>query len=156
MFNNYSLSGIALTEINNEVLTLNTDANLVFFALGVNDRWKSNFTDFQNKINYLISIYSNPNLNSQLVVLDFSWYWTIEEDKIKQELKRLADNTNAIYIDFNKVLGNKTLEELKNIGFLETDDIHPPIKGHQYLAEVIAKKVGLGCTSKMMAEKLLN
>ncbi|MNI61237.1 hypothetical protein D3C73_1164980 [compost metagenome] len=97
---------------------------------------------------------SKLQYGQKVIVLDFLWFEQIDNNDFKKAIKRLADNTNSIYIDFNIILKNQTELVLQQRGFL-SDSVHPTPLGHNLIAEVIAKKIGLGVSSKSLAERLL-
>ena len=153
ILNNYSRSGLTLTEIDDNILDYICKTNILFFELGHNDKYSNtDISLFKNKIDRVIS---NINTNkTKLIVLDTIWYEG-DTDKYRIELKRLADSTNAIYIPFHEIMNYSDNTEWKNNGFL-SDFSHPSPYGHQQIAEITSKKCKLGVTSKSIVEKLQN
>ena len=153
VFNNYSRSGLKLVDLTDSILTNICDSNILFFALGHNDRYGGgSLTTFINKIN-LIRDTINAN-EAFLIVMDFLWYEPASES-FRKEIKRLSDEVpNSVYIPYPDYLWDST-QSTKWIaeGFL-SDSSHPSVMGHQMIAESAAKKMQLGITSKRVIADL--
>jgi hypothetical protein len=100
-------------------------------------------------INYCIKY------NTTLYVADFCW-WVDETNPVRVALKRAALETRGTYIPLpdyltrdNMVKGEYTAE-FYQISALNmwTDGSHPNAYGHKWIAETIAKAMGLSCNSK--------
>ena len=82
---------------------------------------------------------------------DFVWY-AGPSNRTRVQLKRLATETKGTYIPFpdyfmkNSIVPNAAY--LTGTLNLFTNDLHPNVAGHKYIAEVVAKKIGLSVTSK--------
>lgn len=152
-FNNYSRSGLTLAEIDNNILDYICNTNILFFELGHNDKYSStNIEAFKEKINRIISKVNEKEVT--VVVLDTIWYEDIN-DSYRTEIKRLADNTNSIYIPFHEIINYDDNITWQNKDFL-SDFSHPSPNGHKQIAEITAKECKLGITSKNVVEKLQN
>lgn len=147
-FNLMARSGKKLLDLDNIVLDKVCDSNILIMALGHNDMAGgiNNLVGFTNKINYIIN---KCNLNKTFVVVpDFCWYRENNTQiKFKNELKRLADETNGIYIDFADLLKSNNSQDWIKAGLL-ADWSHPTAHGHQVIAEIIASEIELFKNSK--------
>ena len=147
-FNLFAKSGEKLTTLDNSVLDRVSMSDILIMALGHNDMASGaqNLPLFKQKINYLIERCNY--YNTFVVVPDFCWYKENETQiNFKNELKRLADETKGIYIDFSRVLNSNDSESWINNGLL-IDWSHPTVLGHKIIAETIARELGLMKTSK--------
>ena len=147
-FNLFAKSGEKLTTLDNSVLDRVSMSNILIMALGHNDMasGSQSLPLFKQKINYLIERCNY--YNTFVVVPDFCWYKDNETQiNYKNELKRLADETKGIYIDFSRVLNSNDSESWINNGLL-IDWSHPTVLGHKIIAETIARELGLMKTSK--------
>ncbi len=128
--NNYSLSGIKLTEIDDDLLRELTKANFVLFTLGTNDAGTSvDIDEFQRKVDIVVE--SCKKNGSTLIVGDVIWsrygndYWATN---YKDILKKAAEDANGYFIDFTTIGNHLVLEADKDI-------CHPTVKGHSLMAE---------------------
>lgn len=155
--NNFSTSGRRLRWINESTIkeTLKGSAMLIM-ALGYNDSGSNRidpayFAEFIKRIDWLIqyaNLYEVP-----VVVPDFVWPYSAE-DPTRLQLKRLATETKGVYIPFPDMFqksGVSSDDFRVNTLKLFTDGAHPNIEGHKYIAEVIARRLGLSCSSKKIA-----
>lgn len=155
---NFSQSGRKLRNLaENTIIEMLQACPLLIVALGVNDVGENeissaNYTDFVQRINWLIQyakLYEVP-----VVVPDFIWYYPAS-NKTRQQLKRLALETQGTYIPFpdyfKKGVINVDQPYLVDTLKLFNNALHPNISGHKYIAETIAKKIGLSVTSKRQA-----
>ena len=135
MLQNYARSGLKLKDVNSSIIPSLCNTSLAFFALGHNDQWDDDIVSFSNKLDEFI--YQFKRFNTKVVVLDFIW----DESKttLKNELKRLANEVNGLYVDLSPYHYQE--------GFMG-DISHPTEKGHQIMASVVAQKLGLGVRSK--------
>lgn len=154
LINNFSKAGIALQQIHNPILWEYFNADVVFFSLGHNDCYSmKNLDGFKGYINQCIQIINN--YNPFVIVTDFLWYEN-EESEYRKELKRLCNSIKkSIYIPFPDKVPFTNMAEAIESGFL-VDFSHPSDKGHQMIAETVAKAVGLSITSKDSVIKLEN
>lgn len=152
---NFSTSGRKLRYLDETTISslLNGTAMMIM-ALGLNDV-NENLSDpsylaaFKQRIDWIIAyanLYEVP-----IVVPDFLWPLDAS-DPTRMELKRLAQETKGVYIPFPDYL-KKTSGPTSNSYRTDTlklfsDPTHPNVAGHKYIAEVIAKRIGLSCTSK--------
>ncbi|OPD96798.1 hypothetical protein AO998_34230 [Pseudomonas aeruginosa] len=131
--------------------------SLFIMALGINDASDNEsdtayYEEFVKRIDWLIS-YSNQN-SVPVVVPDFLWSYP-DTNNTRQQLKRLADETQGLYIPFADFFrkGSQPADAnyLVNTIKLFSDGSHPNVHGHKYIAETIAKKLGLSVSSKKQA-----
>lgn len=156
--NNFSQSGRKLLDATEECLRqLCTAGNLVV-ALGHNDVGvvdgnPINEALFSTNIDHIINYCLRYNTN--VIVPDFCWF-TAKSSYVRQELKRLALATSGVYVDFPSLLTrdyrNKS-EFGSSFYLVDTmhywhDSSHPNELGGQFIAETIAKAIGLGCTTR--------
>lgn len=130
------------------------ESALLVMALGVNDFYDHQnddvkFAAFTQVIDWLIQ-YANQ-YEVPVVVPDFVWYLG-PENRTRAQLRRLAKQTKGVYIPFpdffmkNSIVPNSAyMVETLN---LFTNDLHPNVAGHKFIAETIAKKIGLSVSSK--------
>lgn len=156
--NNFSQSGRKLLDATELGLKqLCTTGNLVV-ALGHNDVGvvdgnPTNEALFTANINHIINYCLRYNTN--VVVPDFCWFTPVSS-YVRQELKRLALATSGVYVDFPSLLTRDYRNKSEfSASFLLVDTMHywqdgshPNELGGQFIAETIAKAVGLGCTTK--------
>ncbi|MDT8923748.1 SGNH/GDSL hydrolase family protein [Pseudomonas taiwanensis] len=154
MVNNFSQSGRRLRWMDEATIQAMMQGTAMFvMALGYNDAGdnladSAYFAEFKQRIDWLIqyaSLYDVP-----VVVPDFVWPFG-PSDITRQELQRLANETKGVYIpfpDYFSKLGPTTNEYRVNTLKLFQDGAHPNVAGHKYIAETIAKSVGLSCSSK--------
>lgn len=140
-FNNYSLPGAATVHQTDVLIQSEIDCDLLIWALGFNDR--NNPTSFKANIERW-----TPMIQAKrcyCVVLDFQWDRT---NGCKPVLKQMAKDLNCIYLDFAEIVPRKANGQIIN-NFLAADGVHPVALGHRFIAEYIAKTIGLDFTSKM-------
>ena len=152
---NFSESGRKLRNTSEGLVSrMMSESALFIMALGVNDYYDHRdnpaaYAEFVQVIDWLIQ-YANLH-QVPVVVPDFVWF-VGPETPTRMQLKRLADETNGTYIPFPDHFKNDgTLADadyLINTLFLFTNDLHPNIAGHKYIAEVVAKRIGLSISSK--------
>lgn len=152
MIQNYARSGAKLIDLNDNLINKYCDCNVCFFAMGHNDVWTPSFiTKFRENISKFIT---NFKANKTFVIVnDFCWYWDINND-FRKELKRLADETNGIYIGYHEEIGYGTNASTWIENDFLSDSSHLSPKGHQQVAEVTARKLGLGVSSKFLLNYL--
>ncbi|MGN7443529.1 SGNH/GDSL hydrolase family protein [Pseudomonas lactis] len=156
--NNFSNSGRRLRWVDESVINSMMNGTALFImALGYNDSGDNQtnpayFSEFKQRIDWLISyanLYEVP-----VVVPDFVWIGD-PTDVTRLELKRLAKETKGVYIPFpdmfKKAYGAASDLYRRDTLKLFTDGAHPNIAGHKYIAETVAKRLGLSCTSKKQA-----
>lgn len=159
--NNFSNSGRRLRWLDESTINamLNPAAGLggtacFVMALGINDSGDNltdpaYFTAFKQRIDWIIQ-YANT-FEVPVVVPDFIWFKGTS-DPTRMELKRLATATGGVYIPYPDLLQKSGLPTTqayrRDVLKMWTDDYHPISKGHQWIFEVFAKRLGLSCTSK--------
>ena len=132
------------------------NASALIMALGFNDNalngegQEVGRAAFTQRIDWIIeycNLYETP-----LIIPDFSWKNTSDQFT-RTELRRASSETGGLYIPLPDMLKNgafPTESERLDSG-LWKDGAHPAKKGHQWIAEAIAKSIGLSCTSKNQA-----
>ncbi|MFG8128272.1 SGNH/GDSL hydrolase family protein, partial [Pseudomonas aeruginosa] len=155
---NFSNSGRRLRWVDESVISsMMAGTSLFIMALGINDASDNEsdtayYEEFVKRIDWLIS-YSNQN-SVPVVVPDFLWSYP-DTNNTRQQLKRLADETQGLYIPFADFFrkGSQPADAnyLVNTIKLFSDGSHPNVHGHKYIAETIAKKLGLSVSSKKQA-----
>lgn len=153
VFNNFSRSGVRLSNMPNELLDHYADAGLVFYSLGNNDAGDSSITieKYTERLNYLKSkLIANK---SDVICVDYTW-GKFEVSTFKQATKQFADDLGGVYIDLYKELFKEAdTNQMQTEGLL-VDSSHLSILGHQLVSEYVAKRLGLSVTSKGTANKL--
>lgn len=144
MIQNYARNGSFLVDIDDNLIPHYCSCSTLFFGFGHNDVYKaSNIDLFRDKINKFIEEINNKNV--YVVVNDFLWHWN-SDNLFRKELKRLADETNGLYIPYSDMLyGSGNEVEWLNKGFL-SDTSHPSKEGHRTIADIIIKNMGLACS----------
>ncbi|MGN0172626.1 MAG: GDSL-type esterase/lipase family protein [Acutalibacteraceae bacterium] len=150
--NNFASPGLQLagsdsspqSGVSKEVLEVAAQAETLIFSLGYNDSHFDNNRDrFTARINELIE-QVNKN-GTKLIVNDMCWYIpsvtsiTMDYDSIqwyKSELKRLAEETNSIYLNQQAIHGDAVISTIE-------DGAHPNATGHRLIAETILKAMGV-------------
>lgn len=135
------------------------NAAAMILALGFNDNplngtgQEAGRANFTLRINWVIQ-YCNQH-GTPLIVPDFSWK-NESESFTRSELRRAAYETNGIYIPFPDMikLGSFPSESFRLSTGMWQDSAHPCRPGHKWIAETIAKAIGLGCASKNEAIRL--
>ena len=158
-FNKYTRGGAMLTPLSDKVLSQAASASTLIFGLGYNDAFWGrdyNYTKeaFSNRINYLIAeckkngtnvivndyLWNNYNTLSAYTGLSAALKADIDEKFVffSQELKRLAKETNGIYIDQEARWGNELMTYVN-----ANDGVHPLNGGHALMAQAILEAMGL-------------
>ncbi len=153
---NYANSGLQLagtgvasdgnvTGLDEKFLDLATSSGTLIFALGYNDAYFNSDMDvFAEKIDYLIQK-ANEN-GTKIIVSDCVWDKSNGDKlykaryprvyKVKEQLKRLAEETGGVYIDQQVASEDAILETLG-------DGVHPNADGHAMMAKAILEAMGL-------------
>ncbi|MBQ3094058.1 MAG: hypothetical protein IJC52_02705 [Clostridia bacterium] len=158
-FNKYTRGGAMLSSLSDTVLSQAASSGTLIMGLGYNDFFwghahgytKERFT---SRIDHLIK---ECNKNGTLVVVnDYLWsnYKTlaayqgfdaatkasIDEKCVffRQELKRLANETNGIYVNQEAYWGADLIAQAD-----ANDGVHPLNAGHAMMAETLLKAMGL-------------
>lgn len=158
-FNKYTRGGAMLTPLSDNVLSQAASAGTLIVGLGYNDAFWGNAygytkADFSNRIDYLIAACNKNGTN--VIVNDYLWnnYQTLAaysgysaaikadvDEKFvffSEELKRLANETNGIYIDQEARWGNELMTYVN-----ANDGVHPLNGGHALMAQTILEAMGL-------------
>ena len=158
-FNKYTRGGAMLTSLSDKVLAQAASAGTLIVGLGYNDAfWGNayNYTKeaFSNRIDVLIAECKKNGTN--VIVNDYLWnnYKTLDVYKgysaavkadvdekfvfYSEELKRLANETNGIYIDQEARWGNELMTYVN-----ANDGVHPLNGGHKLMAQSILEAMGL-------------
>ncbi len=151
---NYSNGGLQLagtgksangdvTGLDKQFLALAATSGTLIFSLGYNDAYfNSDMELFAEKIDYLIE-QVNEN-GTKVIVNDCVWS---EDDKmfhvrhprvkqVKEELKRLAEETDGVYVDQQAVNGDALIATC-------ADGVHPDADGHAMMAAALLEAMGL-------------
>lgn len=150
-FMNYGRSGAAASVFTGDTFDIQTDADIVIYALGVNGT-EEQLLDSLNAIKERFL-----NLDAHKIVLDLN-FTTAQRNGAKKHslLKQFANETKAKYICVWDYVPKDDTNGYVAGGFLNTDGIHPIDAGHQFIAELIAKEIGLSVTSREFAQDVLN
>lgn len=160
-FNNFSQSGRRLRWCDEEVIqNAITGATDFILALGHNDEGTANSdpayaAEFTQRIDWIIQ-YAN-SAGTKVYLLDFNWTRP-KTNYVRAELiranKAINNSTLISFPEFFNVDGSvPSSTYLINTLKLFKDGSHPSIRGHQFMAEVIAKTMGLSCSSKEDANR---
>ncbi len=133
------------TGLDKKFLEMATKSGTHIFAIGYNDAYFSTDMDvFAEKIDYLIEK-ANEN-GTKVIVSDTVWDRSGGDKliqirhprvfKVKEQLKRLADETGGVYVEHQAIYGDAILKTCE-------DEVHPNIEGHAMLAKAILEAMGL-------------
>lgn len=156
---NFSSKQRSLATSSTKALTHIIDSDRIILALGHHDQVAVDADPkgaagvaFTQRISHIIS---EVNTNSrQLVVADFCWL-APDSSFTRLELKRAAFETGGVYVPFpnlikpSGVVADATY--LVNTTGYFRDTTQPNQYGNHWIAGVIAKYMGLGCTSAVDA-----
>ncbi|MDE1493179.1 phage tailspike protein, partial [Xenorhabdus bovienii] len=155
--NQFATPGRTLSSVGENVIADCTkNASALILALGFNDGNinKDNHPDarkrpdFSERINWIVR-YCNQN-DCPLIVIDMSWSWQ-RSSFTRRELRRAAREADGIYIPLPDLIikGRLSTPEERTLRLkLWFDGAHPNRNGHQWIAETLAKYIGLSCSSK--------
>ncbi len=161
--NNYSNSGRRLRYLGESlIVSLMQESSTMIVALGHNDQGDADssdiyYTDFMQRITWLTTYAKQAGV--RMIVPDFCWS-APKTSRTRLALRQLAANTGGMYIDLPGELfknresiaaGADRYNYLINTYKMWADGSHPNKFGHQWIAETIAKRMGLTCTSKAIA-----
>lgn len=157
MFNNFSHPGRRIYDISTDAIDDACSGSTLVWSLGFNDK---GFTGGDrniviSKLNYMRDKVVERGI--KLYVVDLNWGRN-ENEWLRIELIRIAREVDgATYIPFPELIskdGNPIIpDDLQSLGFL-SDGAHPTQEGHAYVAETIAKNMGLSVSAKGLIEKL--
>lgn len=155
---NYSVSGRQLARMSEQGIITATNCACLILALGYNDRFAETddtyYADYLQRVEWLIN-YANIN-KCLVVVADFAWY-SPKTARVRTQLKRVADETNGIYIPFpdkfypdGTIVTDTTPTSSAYVAALRlfADNAHPNFKGNEMIFSQIAKALGLSITSR--------
>lgn len=158
---NFSVSGRQLATLSEAAIIEATNCACLVLALGYNDSAAETdlgyYTNFVQNINWIIH-YANKN-KCFVVVNDFVWY-SQPSSKVRTELKRVAIETNGVYIPFpDRLYPDGTIPVLPTSGAsvlvdefrMWADNAHPDFKGNEMIFHEVAKAMGLHITDKTSA-----
>jgi lysophospholipase L1-like esterase len=133
--NNYASNGSKLIDYANAVIDIACQADTLIFSLGYNDSHSGIRKDsFTKKIDAVIE-YVNT-YGTTLYVVDCIWDQS-PDTFFKQELVRLAEACNGVYIDPVAVYGDEMLRHIP-------DGAHPNVAGNLLIATLLIEAMGLG------------
>jgi hypothetical protein len=135
--------------------------SVLVLALGYNDSGDVETdaaynTAFQQRIDWVIKYCLK--YNTTLIVADMCW-WSPPSNKARQGLKRAAIETRGIYVPLPDYLTrDQMVKNEYSSGFYMVDTLkkwsdgaHPLPSGGKWIAETVAKAMGLSVTSKEQA-----
>lgn len=161
MVHNWSQTGRELRFMSEAAIIEATNSVCLIMSLGHND-WMSGadtddviFSQFKQRIDWLIK-YINVFKNL-CVVQDFVWYASVKNSRVRQQLKRLADATSGIYINYPDQFFNDASQpvqsppQLNTPMFLWADASHPNKAGNELIFSTLATSLGLTVNTKEIA-----
>lgn len=132
-----------------ENTTIKYSPNILSLLIGINDTWRRydrNIITTQNKFydNYAFFLESTlkAKLDTQIVIME-PFLLTVKKDQSSwfedlnpkiQIIKKLARESNAIYIPLNEIFIEKLTTE-KNAWYWTKDGVHPTKEGHELIAK---------------------
>ncbi len=133
------------TGLDKKFLEMATKSGTLIFSLGYNDAYFASDMDvFAEKIDFLIEK-ANEN-GTKVIVNDTVWDKSGGDkliqiryprvNKVKEQLKRLAEETGGVYVEQQAIHGDAILETC-------ADGVHPNIEGHAMLAQALLDAMGL-------------
>jgi lysophospholipase L1-like esterase len=157
---NFSQSGRRLHYVADQTISdLSANAAIFMLSLGHNDQGDVDAdpqgayaTQFTSKIDKIIE---QCNLNNTLLVVnDFCWT-AADTSFTRHELQRAAKETKGVYIPLpNLIKPDGSVPDssyiVSTINMWE-DGSYPNADGNKWIAETIAKYLGLSCSNKKMA-----
>ncbi|EOV9225704.1 SGNH/GDSL hydrolase family protein [Vibrio parahaemolyticus] len=160
-FNNFSQSGRRLRWCDESIIEKSiAGATDFILALGHNDAGSSETdpsyaAEFSKRIDWVIQ-HAN-DYGTKVYLLDFNWTRSLTSH-VRAEIRRASEQiNNSTLISFPEFFhvdeSIPTSSYLINTLKLFKDGSHPSIRGHQIIAEVIAKVMGLSCSSKQDANR---
>jgi hypothetical protein len=151
-FLNYARSGAPASQFTGDLFDAQADgASVIIYALGVNSDWKNVYNSFESIKEQFKA------LNAVKIVLDQCSYSSAKISNTmpkKALIRQLARYVGAQYI----CIGDHYPKDANGdaiSGFYASDNLHPTDAGHQFIAELVAKNIGLSVNAKKLAEKLL-
>lgn len=162
VFNNFGRSGQRLRYVAEGLIAkLMAESATYIMALGHNDQVTADTDDayyaaFMQRITWLTTYAKQYGV--RMVIPDFCWA-ALPTSRTRLALRKLAADTGGLYIDLpSEIFKNReTLTVAQRNAYLVTplgmwtDQSHPNKLGHQWIAETIAKRMGLSVSSKARA-----
>jgi lysophospholipase L1-like esterase len=165
---NFSQSGRRLYMATEGMIESACKGSMLILALGFNDHLDCDSdadynAAFQQRIDWIIEYCLQ--YNTTLVVADFCW-WATPDNLARQGLKRAAVEARGIYVPLPDYVTRDQLlkTEFYNPSYptdgtdllvtdlqMWVDGAHPNVYGQKWIAETVAKAMGLSCTSKEQA-----
>lgn len=159
---NFSNSGRRFAYATEEMIDTACKASTLIFALGHNDQTDMQSTpayrdDFIQRIDWLIEYCQK--YNTSLIVADFCWSQSLQDNICRQQLRRAAIESRGQYIPLPDYLyRDQMLLSEYGTGFYQVDSLeywtdtsHPNAAGAKWIAETIAADIGLSVRSKREA-----
>lgn len=142
-FNNYGRAGASPSVFTGDIFYKESRCSVLVYALGVN-------SGIDNLNNALASIKNTAkSLNAQKIVLCLCFKGNGFDNRSggkPQALKAFSDDIGALFIDVYEHCPKDSNGYIVD-GILSSDNIHPTDEGHRFIAELIAKNIGLSCNS---------
>lgn len=154
--NNFSNSGRKLAEVDEDVIEeVIRGAQIFICALGHNDFAQADggddayFAEFKQRVDWIIE-YCNTH-NTKIFWADFAWTAGVNS-RTRDQMRRIEKECGGTYIplpDYIRPDGGVIDQTyLTSVINLFEDAAHPNVNGHQWIAETLAKEIGLSVSSK--------
>lgn len=138
-FNNYGRAGIGASTVLGKLLEQESDCDLLIYALGINQISDAN-------VDSIIPVLKASK--AKKIILDLCMKSTQRNDTSKNRiLQRLADEVDGMYICMHNIIPQDN-NNYNDSTYFSNDGVHPSELGHESIAEVVAKKLGLAANSK--------
>ena len=148
-FNNYGRSGAPASTFTGANFDYMSNSDIVFYALGVN----GNRQGLAESLALIKDRFSASR--ARKYVLDFCFYSPqLNSLSKKGVIRKFAAECGAEYIDIWSAAQKDSTGTYLADGFLNADGIHPADSGHRFIAEYIAKRIGLSVNSKGLAQEV--
>lgn len=161
VFHNYSQSGRRLRNAGQTILDyLIANSSTFIMALGHNDQADADTDDtyyaaFVQRIDWIIA--KANAVNVKVIVPDCCWL-APSTSRTRAQLRRLATATKGTYVDLPGMIFSGTATPsasyLINTLKMWDDASHPNIAGQKWVAETVARSIGLSCTTKKEAIRM--
>lgn len=153
--NQFAAPGRELKTLSEQVIIDCTEGASAFvLSLGYNDKnlnysgQEAGRIEFSKRIDWIIQ-HCNYN-KCPLIVTDFTWSFG-PDSYTRKELRRAAREARGLYVPLPDLLKKDGLTtDLERIRDLRMwwDGAHPNRNGYQWIAQTVAKYMGLSCTTK--------
>lgn len=161
VFHNYSQSGRRLRNAGQTILEyLISNSSTFIMALGHNDQADADTDDtyyaaFVQRIDWMIA--KANSVNVKVIVPDCCWL-APSTSRTRAQLRRLATSTKGVYVDLPGMIfsgtATPTASYLIDTLKMWDDASHPNVAGQKWVAETVARSIGLSCTTKKEAIRL--